>query len=143
MRWLLLDEVEVIRKKILARTRSHVPAAEVSCELLFLEMMAQTGALLLGAEGDYREDLVFAKVEEASFSGDFKPGDPIHIEATCENLRPEGAWLDARIRAPQGEIARSRFLLMKVARLGDSGSEPVTFHREFMSHFKISEKVRE
>lgn len=143
MRWLLLDEVLAIEKSRLARTRSRVPQAPVSAELLMVEMMAQTGALLLGAEKDFEEDLIFAKIESADFSKDWQIGEGLEIKATSDNLRPEGAWFDGIVSGARGQlVARGRFLLMNVGRLSPDEKKPVTFHEAFMNHFQVREKVQ-
>lgn len=143
MRWLLLEEVLEIRKGLRARSRSRVPGpgAEISAILLLMEMMAQTGALLLGAEEDFQKDLVFAKIDDAVFEGSYDPGDSIEVDVSSENLRPEGAWMDGVIRGPRGVVGRSRFLLMSVGRLAPGGERSITFHDAFMNHFQIRDKV--
>ena len=79
MRWLLLDEVLTIRKGELARSRGRIPGGTFSPEPLLIEMMAQTGAVLLGAEDDFSKDMVFAKIQEANFSGALAAGQPIRV----------------------------------------------------------------
>src|SRR5258708_2360135 len=87
MRWLLLDEIISIEKGKRAQTRSHVPdVSSYSTEFLMIEMMAKTGALIVGAKKDFAEDLVFAKMESAVFSPGLKPGEPLEIEARAEHL---------------------------------------------------------
>ena len=142
MRWLLLDEVVFVERKIAARCRGRVPESVFSAELLMMEMMAQTGALLLGAEKDFSEDLVFAKIAEAEFETGCRPGEPLEIEARSEILRSEGAWFEAGIESSNKKIARSRFLLLSVGHLIPGNAKPITFHDAFMKHFKIREKVR-
>ena len=57
-------------------------------------MMAQTGGLLVGAESDYKNDVVFAKIEHATFSEVPVSGTPITIEACADGLAPEGGWIE-------------------------------------------------
>ncbi len=141
MRWLLLDEIVSIQKNEKAVTRSRMPETAVSPEPILMEIMAQTGGLLLGAQKDFRKDIIFAKIETADFF-DPQPGEPLEIEATSENLRPEGSWMEAVIRTSGGRrVARSRFLLMSVGRLDPEVSEPIVFHEAFMNHFRVREKV--
>jgi len=142
MRWLLLDEVIAIKKGVKALTRSRVPRGPVTPELLMMEMMAQTGGLLLGAESDYKNDLIFAKIEEATFLKNAPAGEVIHIEAVSENLRPEGAWLDACIRCGEDVLAKGRFLLMNVGRLVSGVEKAITFHDAFMDYFQVRKKVQ-
>ena len=142
MRWLLLEEVVAIEKKVRAETRSRVPDCGVSPELLMMEMMAQTGALLLGAESDFQDDLVFAKIREASFDEGFCAGESLQIEAVSDRLRPEGAWLEGSIQSERGKRARGSFLLMNAGKLMPDRTGPITFHPSFMNHFQIRAKVR-
>ncbi len=140
MRWLLLDEIEAIEKGTKARTTSHIPDSFFSPELGMMEMMAQTGGLLLGAEDDFNQDLIFAKIENAEFFAPWQAGEKIKIRAASGSLRPEGAWFEGSIEAGERKIASARFLLMSVGRL--AGNRPVTFHDAFMKHFKVRERVR-
>lgn len=142
MRWLLLDEVIEIKKSAEARTRSTVPDAEFSPEVLILEMMAQTGGLLVGAETDYRNDVIFAKIESAEFLTDWNPGEPIRITAVSPDVRPEGGWIDARVETMRGLAAHSRFLLMSVDKLVAGTHASITFHENFMNYFRVREKVK-
>ncbi len=145
MRWLLLDEVLGIEKTKCACTKSHIPFEEFSRELLLLEMMAQTGGLLVGAENDFQQDLIFAKIEKAVFfeeSWAMAPGESINIQAASERLRPEGGWIESLIEGKKGKIAESRFMLMNVGRLISGFPKPITFHEAFMSYFQVRQKVR-
>ena len=142
MRWLLLDEVIRIEKNTSALTRSRIPQGPVSPEPLLMEMMAQTGGLLLGAEKEFEEDIIFAKIDSADFF-DPQPGEPIEIEACSDSLRPEGSWMEASIKTSGGRpVARSRFLLMSVGRLAPEVKEPIVFHKAFMKHFRVLEKIQ-
>ena len=123
-------------------TRSRVPDALVSPELLMLEMMAQTGALLLGAERDFQEDVIFAKIDGVSFYETPVPGEMICVESDSDQLRSEGAWFQSRIRKASSTIAESRFLLMNVGHLVPGFQRSITFHDAFMNHFSIRNKVQ-
>ena len=137
MRWLVLEEILEIGQGRGARTRSRVPASGVSPEPLMIEMMAQTAALVLGAEKDYSEDLVFAKIQDMNFTGEFHPGEFIEITACSDQLREEGAWFDCAVSGPSGKIAEGKVLLMNVGHLIPGRAEPVTFHKAFMDHFSV------
>ena len=76
MRWLLLEKVHSIRKGEKAVASAKVPRAPYSLEVLFIEMMAQTGGLLVGAESNYQKDLIFAKIESAAITKIPKIGTP-------------------------------------------------------------------
>ena len=143
MRWLLLDEVLSIKKNSKVCALARVPAQTVSAEPLLMEMMAQTGGLLLGAESDFQEDIIFAKIETADFFDPY-PGEELRIEASSGGLRPEGSWIDAVIETRDGKkVAQSRFLLVGVGRLDPAVQRPIVFHEAFMKHFRIREKIKE
>src|SRR3989338_11009406 len=112
MRWLLLEKVHSIRKGEKAVAFAKVPRAPYSSEVLFIEMMAQTGGLLVGAENDYKKDLIFAKIENATITSLPGPGTPLQIETWSEGLGTEGGWLEATITCAEGPVARAKFLLM-------------------------------
>jgi len=101
MRWLLLEKVHSIHKGKKAVASSKVPQAPYSSEVLFIEMMAQTGGLLVGAESDYQKDLIFAKIENATITTIPNPGTPLQIEAWSESLGTEGDGLRRRLHAPK------------------------------------------
>ncbi|HOW87593.1 MAG TPA: hypothetical protein P5561_06420 [Candidatus Omnitrophota bacterium] len=141
MRWLLLEKVHSIQRGKKATASSKVPQAPYSSEVLFIEMMAQTGGLLVGAESDYQKDLIFAKIESATVTSVPKPGTPLQVEAWSESLGSEGGWLEATITCSEGPVARAKLLLMAVDGLSSSQKKSVTFHDAFMDHFKVREKV--
>ncbi len=141
MRWLLLEKIHSIHKGKKAVASSKVPQAPYSSEVLFIEMMAQTGGLLVGAESDYQKDLIFAKIETATITSVPKPGTPLQIEAWSEGLGAEGGWLEATITCGEGLVARAKLLLMTVGGLSAGQTKSVTFHEAFMDHFKVREKI--
>ncbi|MBU9888957.1 MAG: hypothetical protein KTQ49_03690 [Candidatus Omnitrophica bacterium] len=141
MRWLLLEKVRCIHKGKTALTCSRVPDSPYSPEVLFIEMMAQTGGLLVGAESDYQKDLLFAKIESASVTKVPDPGTPVEIEARSDGLGPEGGWLEGRIMAASEVIARSKFLLMAVEGITPARTRPITFHDAFMEYFDVRGKL--
>lgn len=154
MRWLLLDNIQEIECGRMAKARSRLRDFGFSPELSMIEMMAQVGALLLGAASDFREDVVFAKIERARFfpftlssplRGEGKGEGqemPLTIEATSDQLKPEGAWFEGSIWAKGGSIAQARFLLMNAGHLLPDSKVPLTFHPAFMNYFKVREKVK-
>jgi len=142
MRWRLLDEVLEIQYGKFARSLSRVPAMRVSSQVLMIEMMAQTGALVLGAQHDFRQDVVFAKIAGVRFFNDAPSGAEIIIRAAADGLRPEGAWFDATVGQADRLLAEGRLMIMNVGHLLAGRTEPVSFHRVFMDHYRIREKVQ-
>ena len=143
MRWLVLDEILRIEKGRKVLAKSHVPETdEASAEMLMIEMMAQTGGILLGAESDFQENVVFAKIDEARFYPGFKPSEKIEIESSSEALRPEGSWIQSVITSGRGKVAEARLMLANAGEIVPGRRESVTFHKTFMEHFKVREKVK-
>ena len=141
MRWLLLEKVHSIDKGKKAITSARVPKAPYSSEVLFIEMMAQTGGLLVGAESDYQKDLIFAKIENATIANVPASGTPLQIEAWSESLGPDGGWLEATITCADGLVATAKLLLMAVSGLSSGQTKSITFHDAFMNHFSVREKI--
>lgn len=142
MRWILLDEILEIKKGARAETRSRVPKSEFSQEVLLLEMMAQTGGLLLGAENDFKDDVIFAKIESSLFPLRGNPGEELHIVAIAERLHPEGSWVEAEVQSARGTLAKAKLMLVNAGALVPGKAESTTFHEAFMKHFKVREKIR-
>jgi len=141
MRWLLLEKVHSIHKGKKAVAFSKVPKAPYSSEVLFIEMMAQTGGLLVGAESDYQKNLIFAKIENATITNVPKPGTPLQIEAWSESLGAEGGWFEATVTCAEGLVAQAKLLLMAVGGLSAGQTKSITFHEAFMNHFNIRKKI--
>lgn len=141
MRWLLLEKVHSIHKGRRAVASAKVLQAPYSSEVLFIEMMAQTGGLLVGAESDYQKDLIFAKIENATITRIPEPGTLLQIEAGSESLGADGGWLEATITCDDGPVAQAKILLMAVSGLSPGKTKSVTFHEDFMNHFNIRGKV--
>ncbi|HOW59928.1 MAG TPA: hypothetical protein PLO78_09430 [Candidatus Omnitrophota bacterium] len=141
MRWLLLDKVLSIHKGKKAIASSKVPQAPYSSEILLVEMMAQAGGLLVGAESDYQKDLIFAKIENVTFTEMPKSGTPIQIETWADGLGPDGGWLEGHVTCAEGVLAKGKFLLMTVGRLIPEHASSITFHEAFMNYFKVREKI--
>lgn len=142
MRWLLLEEIIEIKRGQIARTSSRIPRSPYSVECLLVEMMAQTGALLVGLESNFCDDLVLAKIDNVSFWNGWREGEAIEIQATSENLRSEGAWLDGVIGTEKNIIAKGRLLLVNVGRLLPGAESSLTFYEAFMNYFKVREKIQ-
>ena len=103
-----------------------------------VEMVAQAGAVLLGAESNFEDDVVFTKVEAVQFLERPSAGRRLEIEVEPENLRREGGWFSGRIFQGENKILEGRVLLMNVGRLRPDGVGPVTFPNPLVSALKGS-----
>ena len=139
--WNLLEEVLQIERGQRARALGRLPECDVSPEWLMVEMMAQTAGLAFGSVFDFNSDVVFAKMAEASF--DFLPaaGAGLEIEASAEELREEGCWFQAKISVQGRPAAEARLMLLNAGRLRPASGRSITFHENFMKHYRILEKI--
>lgn len=139
MSWVWLDGVTSFEKARRVRAwkkwEGRFPTAYL------VEMIAQAGAILLGAESDYQNDIVFIKIEKVEFSA--RPGDGkrIEIEAEPDGLHPEGGWFQGRIFQEGNPIGEGRVLLMNVGRLRADGKGPVTFPPQLLEAVSNGRKV--
>lgn len=140
--WLMIDEVTCFEKGLRIEAASKVPQSLYSTEPLLIEMMAQTGGLLLGAESDYQQDIVFTKVEEAQFEPPFEPGAPVTIRVWSDQIKPEGGWFNGEILCGERILAQSKFMLMNVGELQPDGQGPVTFNETYLKKFRIREMMQ-
>jgi len=89
--------------------------------------MAQAGAILLGAESNFEEDIVFIKIEKVDFFARPGAGKRLQIEVRPDGLRREGGWFLSQIFQEGSKLAEGRILLMNVKRLRSDGHGPITF----------------
>ena len=73
----------------------HFPEYPVMPKTLMIEGMAQTGGLLVGEHGGFREKVVLAKIAKAKFYGEAVPGDVLVYTATAEYIKKDGAMVSA------------------------------------------------
>lgn len=130
MSWIWLDGVESFEKEKSIRAWK---VWEAQFPLAYLvELMAQAGAILLGAESDFQEDLVFTKIENVEFLGIPQAGERLEIVVEPEGLRREGGWFRGRIFQAETPVLEGRVLLMNVGRLRPDGQGPITFPRQLV-----------
>jgi 3-hydroxyacyl-[acyl-carrier-protein] dehydratase len=67
------------------------PALPVMPGSLIIEGMAQSGGILVGHAGGFRQKVVLAKINRAELTGDVFPGQTIRHTATIERLDEIGA----------------------------------------------------
>lgn len=135
MGWVWLDGVRNFEKakrvEAWKKWESRFP------EGYLVEMVAQAGALLLGAETDFQSDVVFIKIEGFEFLKRPVDGKRLEIEAETESLRREAGWFNGQIHQNGEPVARGRVLLMNVGRLRPDGKGPITFPRPLLEGLKL------
>ncbi len=134
--WIFLDGVTAFERAKSVKAWKNWQALFPLTYLI--EMIAQAGAILLGAESNFEDDVVFTKVEAVQFLERPDPAKRLEIEAAPENIRREGGWFVGRIFQGENKIMEGRVLLMNVGRLRPDGKGPITFPNELVSALKGS-----
>lgn len=130
MGWVWLDGVESFEKEKAVRAWKKWEATFPSAYLV--ELIAQGGAILLGAESNFQDDIVFTKIENVEFFGQPEAGQRLEIEVEPQGLRKEGSWFLGRIFQKGVKILEGRVLLMNVGRLRPDGKGPITFPQQLI-----------
>lgn len=130
MSWIWLDGVESFEKARSVRAWKDWSAEFPSSYLI--ELIAQAGAILLGAESQFKDDVVFTKIEGVEFLGRPEGGKRLEIEVEPEGLRAEGGWFRGQVSQKGSKVLEGRVLLMNVGRLRPDGKGPITFPKELI-----------
>ncbi len=130
MSWIWLDGAESFEKgkrvKTWKKWESSFP------ETYLIELVAQAGAIVLGAESGFQEDIVFTKIEGVEFLDRPLPGKRVEIEVETEGLRREGGWFRGEVVQGGKKILTGRVLLMNVGRLRPQTEGPITFPKQLV-----------
>ena len=142
MRWNLLTEIVSIDKGTAAVSRGEIPDVNIGYEALVLEIMAQTGGVLLGAESDFSQNVVVAKIQSAFFYRKLKSGTPLEIRVAADSHNGDGARLSAVALEGVQIAATAGLLLISAGHLLPGVARSITFHPAFMSFYRVREKIR-
>ncbi len=102
MRWIWIDKfidfesgkrAVAVKNVTLAEEHlhDHFPGFPVMPECLMIEAMAQCAGILVGEARGFKEKVILAKIQKASFFDLVRPGESIQLEATIESIAPEAA----------------------------------------------------
>jgi len=153
--WRILSAVDQIIPGHYAKARAQNWVSDYAPEFLMLEMMAQTGGLVIGSQHDFAGNVVFAKVESAEF-GTTLGTDPFGgscsgtgsvpnveflIEAFArDGVGEQGSWIEAHILAGETKVAAAKLFLIDAGDL-DGSNISVTFHPEFLEYYQVRQKI--
>ncbi|MBP8303582.1 MAG: beta-hydroxyacyl-ACP dehydratase [Phycisphaerae bacterium] len=104
----------------------HFPGFPIMPECLMIESMAQTGGILVGQAGDFREKVILAKIQKAVFFDYVRPGDTIHIHAEISSMAPEAAGTKGRITRQDQVVAEIDLMFSHI----DQNLAGVSFPKE-------------
>ncbi|MBX7104827.1 MAG: beta-hydroxyacyl-ACP dehydratase [Gemmataceae bacterium] len=110
MRWIWIDRFLAYEKGKSATTAkylslaedfltAHFPGYPVMPAPLILEGMAQTGGILVGDATDFREKVVLAKINKATFTGEAVAGQELVYKVELISLRSEGSIITGEVSA--------------------------------------------
>jgi len=114
--FLLIDEVIALEpgRKCIARkyltendfwVPGHFPGMPVTPAVMTIEMLAQTGAVCIGAMEEYKGKVaLFAKIDKAKFRRQLLPGEVVTLEVEIAKLRSSVGVGKARASV-DGELA--------------------------------------
>jgi 3-hydroxyacyl-[acyl-carrier-protein] dehydratase len=108
MRWIWIDKFEKFEVNVAAvavknvslaeeHLHDHFPGFPVMPASLMIEGMAQTAGILVGAAREFKEKVILAKINKASFSRLVRPGEQIVYSAKITNVTPQGAAIEGAI----------------------------------------------
>jgi len=141
--WRILSAVDQVVPGQYAKTRAQNWVSDYAPEFLMLEMMAQTGGLVIGSQHDFAGNVVFAKVEAAEFAN-HEPRATNHelmVEAFArDGVGEQGSWIEAHILAGETKVASAKLFLIDAGDL-DGSKISVTFHPEFLEYYQVRNKT--
>lgn len=108
MRWIWIDRFEkfelnaeaiALKNVSLAEDHlhDHFPGFPVMPASLMIEGMAQTAGILVGAARNFKEKVILAKINRATFSRLVRPGDQVVYAAKIVNVNETGASIEGTV----------------------------------------------
>ncbi|MBK8269606.1 MAG: beta-hydroxyacyl-ACP dehydratase [Planctomycetes bacterium] len=108
MRWIWIDKFTDFQSGVSATAiknvsmaeehlHDHFPAYPVMPASLIVEGMAQTAGILVGEARNFEEKVILAKVKQAKFLKEVRPGDQLQYDARIEQVSPQGAMTAGRV----------------------------------------------
>jgi 3-hydroxyacyl-[acyl-carrier-protein] dehydratase len=90
--------------------RDHFPGWPIMPGSLMLEGLAQTGGILAGEANNFKEKVVLAKINQASFLGEARAGEQLIYDVELIDLRPEGASIRGKVSADGRLVAEAEIM---------------------------------
>jgi 3-hydroxyacyl-[acyl-carrier-protein] dehydratase len=140
MRWIWIDRfldfesgrfARAVKNLSLAEDffADHFPGYPVMPAAFLLEGLAQTGGILVGEVNQFREKVVLAKIQKATFHREVLAGEQLIYETEAQVLRPEGATVSGRVLAAGRVVAEAEIFF---AHLDQSRSKQLFGERNFV-----------
>lgn len=109
--------------------RDHFPGYPVMPGSLILEGLAQTGGILVGEAGDFKEKVILAKISQARFHREAVAGEQLIYDVELLDLRAEGATIRGRVTSGGELVAEAEIMF---AHLDQSRSSQLFGDKNFV-----------
>jgi len=147
MRWFWIDrflEFESGRRAVAIKNitlaedhlHDHFPGFPVMPHSLVIEGLAQTGGLLVGEHNQFEERVVLAKVSSAKFHGYARPGDTLRYTAEVEDIKDDGAFVDATSHNGEELHAEVKIVFAHLDK-GGKGEKPLFEPYDFLAMLRM------
>ena len=125
MRWIWIDkftEFEPGKRAVSIKNvtlaeehlHDHFPGFPTMPASLMIEAMAQTGGILVGYERKFKEKVILAKINKATFHDIVRPGDQLILEAVIDNFADEAASITGTIKCGDKSIADIKMMFSHI-----------------------------
>ncbi|MBI4971732.1 MAG: hypothetical protein HZC17_07845 [Candidatus Omnitrophica bacterium] len=154
MRWLLLDKFEFIdidggkaqARRAITRAEDFFEDSFNFCPVfppvLMIEMIAQTGGVLVGASLNFSKEIILGKIDWARFPNEIVPPAILTVDAWITDRSEDGTRIEGKIMAEDKVLCEASILLGHLDRLQTEllqGGESVVFSDEFLTSYRIKE----
>jgi len=150
MRWIWIDRfiefesgsrATAIKNVSLAeeQLRDHLPGYPVMPSTLVIEGMAQTAGILVGEARGFRENVILAKIRNATFEDFAVPGDQLKYKASIESIDEHAAATSGIVELNDRPIGRVDLMFSHVREGHNAFGLPphnFVFTRQFMQLFE-------
>lgn len=146
MRWIFVDRFLELRKGKYAKAiknvsmgedhiHDHFPSFPVMPNSLIIEALAQTGGVLAGYSHEFKNLVVLAKIEKATFHEMATPGDQLLLEAEIIEDREEGCRVSGRATVNGKILADVSILFANLdsSEIDVGAPENFVFTKQFLS----------
>ena len=148
MRWDLIDQFQILKKGDFSQAvktysgeedffREHFPGRPLVPDVLFVEMVAQTGGVLFGLELNFGKEIILAKIIRAQFHIAVPPPCAFTIHARMEEASEDGAFIFGVVKQGDKIVAEAHILLAAVTGLVTENGKKIVFNDHFLKHYDI------
>ncbi|MGO8746845.1 MAG: 3-hydroxyacyl-ACP dehydratase FabZ family protein [Thermoguttaceae bacterium] len=113
----------------------HFPGYAIMPNTLIIEGLAQTGGLLVCEHGHFKEKVVLAKVPKVCFFCEATPGDTLTYTATVEDIREDGAFVNAT--SYKGAVLQAQMEIVFAHLNGEHGNKTLYEPEDYLKMMRM------